>query len=218
MDATNGEARSRHPFSGASTQGDMGRPFACDAFHAFVAERRQVQAFEQVLATSKQQWTHGEMQLVDQLCLNVLPHDGDTTAKAYIETACGRARLFQCGMDASGDEMEGGASRHRQRWSRVVSQHEHGDVIRRLLAPPASPAFVGPGAADGAEHVAPEDPCADAFEAALRHGVVHAGFTIVVAVHPLPHACGKEPVHQGHATDAERVVDALVGAGAVAVK
>src|SRR5207245_5324843 len=67
--------------------------------------------------------------------------------------------------------------------TRRSSDLEYGRVIRRILAPPAVPRFVGPGAANGAEHVAAEDPRADAVEAAGDVLVVDAGFTAGFAAH-----------------------------------
>src|SRR5690606_38891780 len=103
--------------------------------------------------------------------------------------------------------------------ARVVGEHEDGHVIGRAFAPPSLPLIVGPGAADGAEHVAAHDPGAQVFEATPREVVVDAtpragGIAALILVkHPRAH----EPVVQRFAADPEGVVRALVGTSTVAV-
>src|SRR5204863_2388338 len=96
-------------------------------------------------------------------------------------------------------------------------QHEDRRVVRRLVAPPSLPAFVGPRSADGAEHVAAEDPGADPFECLRREIVVDAGLAVRIAVHAVPGARAEEPVEQLRAADAERMLEILSGSGAVSV-
>src|SRR5262249_12561032 len=67
------------------------------------------------------------------------------------------------------------------------------------------------------EHVAPQDPRTEVREALLGDPVVHAGFAIELAVHVLPHARRKEPLHQLEAAPANRILQILIQAGTVAV-
>ena len=97
-------------------------------------------------------------------------------------------------------------------------------MVRRVVAPPALPAFVGPGPADRAEHVAAEDPGADILEAARRKGVVGARRPFALAgrgmipksllstCHSLERARREDPFVQRFAADTQRIVGALVGA------
>jgi len=98
-----------------------------------------------------------------------------------------------------------------------MRQHEDGRVIGRLVAPPSLPAAVRSRAADGAEHVSSKDPGADPGKASLRHGIVDAGLSAVLSVHPPPCARLEEPLHELGAADAERILKILVRPGAVAV-
>ncbi|MCY1383559.1 hypothetical protein D9M69_716990 [compost metagenome] len=102
----------------------------------------------------------------------------------------------------------------------MVGQHENRHVVGRLVAPPAFPALVGPGAAHRPEHVAPEDPGPHIGEALLGHLVVDAGLAIGLArlKHLLPDARGHEPVHEFRAANAQRMRQTLVRASREAVE
>src|SRR5262252_6677394 len=157
------------------------------------------------------------MQFVDQACAEILADRGHTSAEAHIAVTCCGLRSFQRCVNSFGDEVEHGSARHRQWCSRILRQYEDGRVVRRLVAPPASPAVIRPWAANGPEHVAPENPGTDSVESLLRKTVVDSGLAIVVAVHPPPCARRQEPLHQLGSSDAERVLEILVRSRAVAV-
>ncbi len=127
--------------------------------------------------------------------------------------ACSNADL-----NAVGDETELGASGHLDRRAGVVREHEDRRVIGRLVAPPAFPLLVGPGAADRSEHVPAENPRADVVEALRRHVVVDAGLAAGLALRLLPHARVEEPLHELGTSHPERVLQVLMRAGAVAVE
>src|SRR5277367_6440612 len=105
-------------------------------------------------------------------------------------------------MDAFGDEMEGGATGHGDCGAGVVSQNKDVRVIWRVFAPPTFPLFVGPGAAEGTEHVAAEDVGSDILEAAGRVVVVDSGGAAFAAVHLLKGASGEEPLEDFFSADA----------------
>ena len=144
----------------------------------------------------------------------ILPDRRHAAAQPDVAAARRVPRLLERGVDAVGDEPELRAALHRERRARVMRQHEDGRVIRGLVTPPALPALVRPRAADGTEHVAPEDPGADPVEALRRQVVVHARLAVFVAVHPLPGARVEEPVEHLRAADSERVLEILARPGA----
>ena len=121
------------------------------------------------------------MQLIEQARAQVLLNRRDATADAHILAAGRLARATQRFLNAARDEVERRAPFHRERLARVVRQHENLAMIRRVVAPPSSPTLVGPFAAHGAEHVAPENPCADVRETTLRELVVDARRAALVA-------------------------------------
>src|ERR1700687_3606501 len=98
------------------------------------------------------------MQLVNQAGLQILPNGRHANTNADAAPPRRSPRLLHRGMNAFGDKPKLRASRHAERRSRVMSQHEDGCVIRRLLAPPALPGVIRPGTSDGTEHVSPENP------------------------------------------------------------
>src|SRR5438552_2034857 len=98
------------------------------------------------------------MQVVDETGLEILANGGDAAANADI-AALGRGLgLLQRGVNPSGDKAKLRAALHPKRRSRVMRKYKDRRVIRRLLAPPAPPAVVGPRAPYWSEHVPPQNP------------------------------------------------------------
>src|SRR5205823_4688701 len=80
------------------------------------------------------------------------------------------------------------------------------------------PAVVGPWSPGRREHVAPQDPGPDVLEPASREFVFDAGRAALLADHLLERTSRDHPPVQLFAADAERVLGALVGPGAIAVQ
>ena len=99
-----------------------------------------------------------------------------------------------------------------------MGEHEHGVVVRRLVAPPSVPLVAAPRAPDRAEHVAPHDGGADSGVAPDDELVVDTSVAAVDPVHFTAGVGGERPLVQARAAHTERVVDALVGTGHVAVE
>src|SRR5882762_3493346 len=172
--------------SRAFAQKDVGSTFARDVLRAFIAQSTHVDVVQEMLPGTEQDRPDGEMQLVDQGGAKILPNDGYATTDANVAAARSSGRLLQGGVNALGDKAKLRTSRHPERRTRVMRQHEDGRVIRRLVAPPALPAVVRPRASDGAEHVAPKNPGTDSGKALLRNSIVDPHLSIVMAVHPPP--------------------------------
>src|SRR5438876_8383026 len=147
------------------------------------------------------------MQLVNQGGAQILPNGGYAATEADVAAVCCSGRLLQSGVNAVGHKAKLRTSRHPKRRPRVMCQHEHRRVIRRLVAPPALPAVVRPRASDRTEHVAPKNPGTDSGKALLRNSVIDSRLSIVIVVHPPPHARVEEPLHQLSAHDAERMFE-----------
>ena len=62
------------------------------------------------------------------------------TAETHVGAAGRGARLLERRLDAVGHEVERRAALHLDRLARVVREHEHRVVVRRLVTPPAVPA------------------------------------------------------------------------------
>src|SRR6185436_10038846 len=96
---------------------------------------------------------------------------------------------------------------HLEGLARMVREDEDRHAVRRLLAPPALPALIGPRSTHRAEHVAAQDPGAEVLEALFRHRIVDAGLTPFEVKHRLAeHAGREEPPHQLLAPYPERVL------------
>ena len=120
---------------------------------AGVAQGRKVCTFEESFTRAEQDRRNCDVHLVDQALAKILLNDIDAATNANI-LAFGRfARLRQGGACAFSNEVEGYSSFHDEGRARVVGQHEHRDVIDRILAPPTPPALIGPGSANRPEHV-----------------------------------------------------------------
>src|SRR6185437_5201431 len=185
---------------------------------AAVAQLQEVDAAEQRLAGPEDDRRDRDVHLVDQPRLQVLADGADAAADADVLAACGLTRLAQRRLDAIGHEVKRRAALHGERPARVVREYEHRRVVGRVVAPPAAPGFVGPRATHGPEHVAPEDPGADVCEAACREVIVDAGLAALGAQHALRRGAGGEyPLEHREATHAQRVLEALVRSGPIAV-
>ena len=195
----------------------MGGALARHLLHAFVPQGPEIDAAQEMLPRPEQDRANGQVELVDQAGAQILPDRRHAAAHPDILPAGRGPRLRQRGVDALGDESELRAAGHPERRPRVMGQHEDGRVIRRLVAPPALPAVVRPGTANGAEHVAPENPGPDSREALLRHLVVDTGLAVPLPVHLPEHARGEEPLHQLGSVDAERMLEVLSRPGPVPV-
>src|SRR5262245_26380615 len=113
--------------------------------------------------------------------------------------------------------MEHGTAAHLDRRPRVMGEHEDRAMVRRAAAPPTTPRFVRPGAANGAEHVPAHDPGADVAGPTGREVVVNARQSPVVTMHLLERLRSNEPAVQCQPADAEGVVETLLRSSSEAI-
>src|SRR5690606_31740335 len=107
---------------------------------------------------------------------------------------------------------------HLERRPRVVCEHEHGYVIRRIRTPPTLPVQIRPWAAHGSEHITAKYPRTEVFDAARGELVVDPANAAALAEHLLKRARRHEPGMQILAADAEWVFERLLGTRSVAVE
>src|SRR5256714_1212209 len=185
---------------------------------ARIAQRRQVDPRKERLTTAEQHRRDRDMHLVDEPRLETLAQRGRRAADLDRAPARGLPGATERFLNSAGDEMKDGPAFHRDRFARVVRQHEHRHVIRRVLAPPAAPPVVGPRPAHGAEHVSAHDIRTDAFPEALGKIVVGTRRPARFSVYLTKRARADVPAVQLLTTHAEWVLQSLVGAGAVPVE
>ncbi len=120
-------------------------------------------------------------------------------ASDYVLAAGGPPRLFERRLDAVGDEREGRSAFERERLARVMREHEHRVMERRVGPPPAVPRLLGvPRAGVAAEHVAPHHGGADVGERLLDDPRAFVDLSAFEAVHRSPLRERKHPLVQAH--------------------
>src|SRR5436190_16992913 len=142
----------------------------------------------------------------------------DAPPPTWISSPPAASRARRSASSSAGDEMKDGPAFHRDRFARVVRQHEHRHVIRRVLAPPAPPPVVGPRPAHGAEHVSAHDIRTDAFPQAFGKLVVGTRRPARFSVYLVKRAGAHVPAVPPLSTHTEWVLQSLAGAGAVPVE
>ena len=110
---------------------------------------------------------------------------------------------LQRGVDAVGDKMKRRASAHVHRRARMMREHENRRVVRRVVTPPAFPLVIRPCATNWSEHIAAQNPRADALRSALRKIVVNTSRAFVLALHLLKRARWNEPLMKVFAANAQ---------------
>ncbi len=187
-------------------------------FGALITESWQVDAGKKMLSGAEQDRGDSKVQFVDESCAKVLSNRGDTAAEPDILAAGSIGGEPKCSADIVGNEVEYGAAIHGDRWPGVMGQHKDLRVVRWIIAPPSLPRIVRPRASDWPEHVAPQNPRTDVVETARCKTVIYASRAVLIAKHLLKGSRGEDPLVQRFATDTERIIETLIGAGTEAVK
>src|SRR6266571_1927534 len=131
----------------------VGYPGGADELDTLVAEGASVEAIEEALTGAEEDGHDRDVHLVDKAGLQVLLDRCRAAPQPHVQAARRRESLRQRRFDAVGDEIERCPTLHWNRLARVVSEHEHGMVVRRVGAPPALPVCVRPTSPNGPEHV-----------------------------------------------------------------
>src|SRR5450759_461328 len=99
----------------------------------------------------------------------------------------------------------------------MVGKYKNGSVVRRTVAPPPLPSVIGPGPANGPEHVPAQNPCSDIGKPSCREAVVDAGCAALASEHPFECLGRKSPFVQRNAAGSERIGEILAGTCAIAI-
>src|SRR3954462_2270150 len=119
-------------------------------------EPERLDAVEDPLAGAEQDRRDVERELVDDPGYEGLAHRRGATRDVHAALAGRLTRLGVSGVEAVGDEVEGGPAFHLERLVSVMGEHKPRRVVRRLGPPPTAPVLI-PHAADRPEHVPPHD-------------------------------------------------------------
>src|SRR3569833_2666015 len=185
---------------------------------ALVAERREIEAIEQMLARPQHLRRDRDVHLVDEPRFEILPDRRHSAVDLHVLPAGGCHRASIRLANTTRDKVENSPTFHLDRLATVMGQHKHGTVVRRVFAPPPTPRVIGPGTPDWPEHVAPHAPRADALTEAGGDVVVDTCRAAHFAIDALEGARRDEPIMQRFAADSQGTLARLRRAGAVAVE
>ena len=188
-----------------------------DVFGALIAEFGCVNSGEEIFPGTEKHWRNGKVDFVDQPRAKVLLDCRDSAAKPDVLIFCGVPGSFKSSVNSVRHEMEGSSAIHGDRRARVVGEDEDGRVVRRVVAPPSLPVFVGPGTSNRPEHISTNDPCANIVEAARREFIVSASCPAILAMYPSKSTCCKHPFMHRETANAKRICEVLVGASTITI-
>lgn len=159
------------------------------------------------------------VQFINEAFTKILPDRVRPAANPHVLSGSSLACAVECLANAACDEVERRAAVHLDGGSRMMGQDEHRNVVRRAIAPPAFPVHVRPFPANGAEHVAPENPGPDILKATGSELIVHPGRTAVLAEQGLLECARRDqPLVQFNPAIAERIIDVLIRTRSISVE
>jgi hypothetical protein len=195
----------------------VGRFWRGHVLGASVTKLEHVDIREELLARPQEDRWDGEMDVVNKSSAQKLLDRRNTSSDPNVFSVCCGGSTLHGSVNAVGNEMERSLPRHKDGGSRVVSQHEHGSMVRRIFAPPTLPGFVRPGPPDGPKHVSTDDPCSDIVETASREIIVNSRCAAVVPEHALKGASREHPIVQCRAANSKRVLKVLTWTSTVSI-
>jgi hypothetical protein len=196
----------------------MGGPCRGFVLDAGIAQGRKIHAFEEALTGAEQDWRYGDVHLIDKAVAKILLDDIDSATNANIFASGGFPGALKSDGSTFRHEVKCRSAVHDKWWARVVREHEYGDVIHRVLAPPTPPALVRPWTANRPKHISAEDPCADVLETSSGELIVYASFPAISTKQLLLNgSSGDQPTMKRSAANAQWIVDVLVWASAETV-
>src|SRR5439155_17120070 len=174
---------------------------------------------EQPLPAAEERRHEVDLHLVHEAGRQILLGGIRSAGERYDITVGRPPRLFERRLDALGDEREGRSAFELDWFARVMGEHEHGMMERRVDSPPAIPRLLGiPGTRVAAEHVAPHHGGPDVSERILDNARAFVDLAALKALHRAPDGEWKHPLVQRHTANPEGVVDALARTGNEAVE
>src|SRR5207248_9152898 len=137
-------------FPKGSCQHDVGRGGGGHMGGALIAQGREIEAVEEMLAGPEQPWCDRHVQLVDEPRFEVLADRRHAAADLHILSLGSRRRSFQRLADTARAKVEDRAAFHLNRRAAVMRQHKYAAVVRRARSPPTPPRVVRPRAPERA--------------------------------------------------------------------
>jgi hypothetical protein len=152
-----------------------------------------------------------QVHFVDTSCDQILTNYGHAAADSHFLALRRLFRFLQSRLQSISDEVERGTAFHREGRPRVMREHKHGRMVRRIVAPPPFPGIVFPRTPNRPEHIPAQDPGADILERQSGKIVVDARSPAALTVHLLKYLGVKKPVVELSPADSERILQVLPG-------
>src|SRR3974377_2144401 len=129
----------------------MRRTLARDVLRTGVAELDEINVAKEAFARAEEHRGYRQVQLIDESGAKILLNGGDAS-DTNVFPIRGRYGSLEGAVDSIRREMERRSPLHRDRFARVVSQHEHRGAKRRRVSPRALPGVVRPRPSNRTEH------------------------------------------------------------------
>ena len=104
-----------------------------------VSELDEINIAKEAFARAEEHWGYRQIQLIDESGAKILLNSSYAASDTNVFAIRGRGGSLEGAVDSIRHEMERRSSLHRDRFARVVGQHEYGVVKRRPVTPPALP-------------------------------------------------------------------------------
>src|SRR2546428_7386466 len=125
--------------SGTSCQHDVGRGGGGHMGGALIAQGREIEAGEEMLAGPEQPWRDRHVQLVDEPRFEVLADRRHAAADLHILSLSSRRRSFQRLADTARDKVEDRTAFHLNPRAPLHALHKYRALVRRGVFPPPPP-------------------------------------------------------------------------------
>jgi hypothetical protein len=155
-----------------------------------------------------------KLHFIDQAGLQVLLRSARAARQRYVLPARRAPGLIQRTLDPVGHEHKARAALHDQGVARVMRQHEHRVMKRRISTPPAVPGIrLSPRARTATEHIAAHDGRANVGKFFLHHRRALVHHAAIHAMWTPPSLQREYPLVQLLAANAEWLLQTLVRTG-----
>src|SRR6476620_6106692 len=189
-----------------------------DNANALVVALSPLGVVEKPCASTEKNGNDVNIQLINQYAVQVLLSDIRAAAQSEVFVLLSSLRVPKGRVNSFGDEVKGCAALHLNRLAGVVRDNEDRHVERRIVAPPTIPRLISPRSISAAKHVTSHDGCSDIVKIFLGDFIVGSGRASLHSVNRAKGPRRECPLVQLLTALAERILNALISHGHIAVE